>query len=43
MKNIYRNVAAAAEKYGRPGDMIAGANLAAAEKIIAAMEGEGIC
>lgn len=43
MKNIYRNVAAAAEKYGCPGDMIAGANLAAAEKIIAAMEGEGIC
>ena len=43
MHNIYRNVKAAAEKYGCPGDMIAGANLAAAEKIIAAMEGEGIC
>ena len=43
MKNIYRNVVAAAEKYGKPGDMIAGANLAAAEKIIAAMEGQGIC
>ncbi len=43
MKNIYRNVKAAAEKYGCPGDMIAGANLAAAEKIIEAMEGQGIC
>ena len=43
MKNIYRNIAAAAEKYGMPGDLIAGANLAAAEKIIEAMEGEGIC
>ena len=43
MKNIYRNVKSAAARYGRPGDMIAGANLAAAEKIIEAMEGEGIC
>ena len=43
MKNIYQSVKAAAEKYGKPGDMIAGANLAAAEKIIEAMEGEGIC
>lgn len=43
MKNIFRNISAAAEKYGRPGDLIAGANLASAEKIIAAMEGQGIC
>ncbi len=43
MKNIYRNISAAAEKYGRPGDLISGANLAAAEKIFDAMEGEGIC
>ncbi len=43
MQNIFRNVSAAAEKYGKPGDLIAGANLAAAEKIIDAMEGQGIC
>jgi len=43
MKNIFHNISDAAEKYGKPEDYIAGANIAAAEKIIAAMEGQGIC
>ncbi len=43
MANIYRNITAAAKKYGKEGDMIAGANLAAAEKILDAMVGQGVC
>ena len=43
MANIYRNISAAAKKYGKEGDMIAGANLAAAEKILDAMVGQGVC
>ncbi len=43
MKNIYTNISKAAEKYGMPGDLIAGANLAGAEKVLEAMEEQGIC
>ncbi len=43
MKNIHREIEAAAEKYGMPGNLIAGANLAAAEKVLKAMEEQGIC
>lgn len=43
MKNVYKNVNEAAAKYGKPGDLIAGANLAAAEKIFAAMVEQGVC
>ena len=43
MKNIFKNINAAAEKYGKPGDLIAGANLAAAERVLQAMEEQGIC
>jgi len=42
MYTIFQNISAAAEKYGKPGDLLAGANLAGAQKIIAAMEMQGI-
>jgi glutamate dehydrogenase (NADP+) len=42
MKNIFKNISEAAEKYGKPGDYIAGANLAAAERILIAMEEQGV-
>jgi glutamate dehydrogenase (NADP+) len=42
MSDIYTNISAAAARYGKPGDLIAGANLAGAEKVIAAMEAQGI-
>ena len=43
MTNIYDSIVAAAEKYGKSGDLIAGANLAAAEKVLKAMEEQGVC
>ncbi len=43
MANIYHNITDAAKKYGMEGNMVAGANLAGADKIIQAMEGQGIC
>ena len=43
MTYIYKNITAAAKKYGKPGDLIAGANLAAAEKVFQAMEEQGVC
>jgi len=42
MHNIFKNISEAAAKYGKPGDLIAGANLASAQKILAAMEMQGI-
>ena len=43
MYNIYTDSAAAAERYGHKGDLIAGANMAATEKIVEAMIGQGVC
>ncbi len=42
MNNIFTNISQAAKKYGMEGDLIAGANLAAAERIVVAMEEQGI-
>ena len=42
MKDIFHSSLAAAKKYGMGDNLIAGANLAAAEKIFAAMEAQGI-
>ncbi len=42
MKNIFRSSLAAAEKYGMPENLIAGANLSAAERILSAMEAQGL-
>ena len=42
MNNIFTNISNAAKKYGMEGDLIAGANLAAAERIVVAMEEQGI-
>ena len=43
MKNIYANSVAAAKKYGMEGDLVAGANLAGAAKVIQAMVDQGVC
>jgi glutamate dehydrogenase (NADP+) len=43
MANIYEGCATAAAKYGKEGDLMAGANLCATEKIIDAMVGQGVC
>ena len=43
MSGIYRSITEAAEKYGVPGDLIAGANLAAAERVFRAMVEQGVC
>ena len=43
MKNIYANSVAAAKKYGMEGDLVAGANLAGAAKVLQAMVDQGIC
>ena len=42
MVNIYHNAAAAAEKYGVKGNLVAGANIAGFEKIASAMMSQGI-
>ena len=42
MVNIYKNAAAAAEKYGCKGNLVAGANIAGFEKIASAMMSQGI-
>jgi glutamate dehydrogenase (NADP+) len=42
MKNIYANAAAAAEKYGCPGNLVAGANIAGFTKVADAMLAQGI-
>ena len=43
MVNIFKNSNAYAEKYGMKGDLIAGANLAGAARVIDAMMAQGIC
>lgn len=42
MKNIYANASAAAEKYGHPGNLVMGANIAGLEKIADAMIAQGV-
>ena len=42
MVNIYQNAAAAAERYGMKGNLVAGANIAGFEKIASAMMSQGI-
>ena len=42
MQNLYHNIDAAAKKYGFEGNYVAGANLAGFEKVIDAMNAQGI-
>ncbi len=42
MENIYRNCADTAERYGKPGDLAAGANIAGFVKVATAMIEQGI-
>jgi glutamate dehydrogenase (NADP+) len=42
MKNIYKNSKSAAEKYGEPGNILMGANIAGFEKVAEAMLAQGI-
>ena len=42
MANIYKNISAAAKKYDMEGNYVAGANIAGFEKVLAAMEAQGI-
>ena len=42
MVNICHNMADAAERYGMPGNYVAGANIAGFEKVVNAMEAQGI-
>ena len=42
MKNIYRNCAAAAERYGMTDNFVAGANIAGFQKVADAMMAQGI-
>ena len=42
MRNIYRNAAQAAEEYGMPGDLVAGANIAGFLKVADAMLWQGV-
>ena len=42
MANIYRNITAAAKKYGKEGDYVAGANIAGFLKVADAMKAQGI-
>ncbi|MBR4296348.1 MAG: NADP-specific glutamate dehydrogenase [Clostridia bacterium] len=43
MKNIFNSSAAAAEKYGMKGDLVAGANIAGFLKVYEAMKAQGVC
>lgn len=43
MENIYSQISLAAEKYGKPGDFLLGANIAGFEKIAQAMYAQGVC
>ncbi|MCD7837581.1 MAG: NADP-specific glutamate dehydrogenase, partial [Clostridiales bacterium] len=43
MESIYDSCAAAAEKYGMPGDIQAGANIAGFLKVADAMLAQGVC
>jgi len=42
MENVYHNIDAAAKKYGMEGNYVAGANLAGFEKVLNAMNAQGI-
>ena len=42
MVNIYKNTRDAAEKYGKKGDFVAGANIAGFMKVAEAMMAQGI-
>ena len=42
MANIYKNISAAAKKYGMEGNYVAGANIAGFEKVLTAMEAQGV-
>ena len=42
MVNIFRNLDEAAKRYGVPGDYVAGANIAGFEKVVDAMNAQGI-
>ena len=42
MVNIFRNLDDAAKRYGVPGDYVAGANIAGFEKVVDAMNAQGI-
>jgi glutamate dehydrogenase (NADP+) len=42
MTNIYKNVAAAAEKYDNEGNFVVGANIAGFEKVADAMLAQGL-
>ena len=42
MVNIYRNVSAAAKKYGYEGNYVVGANIAGFEKVATAMLAQGV-
>ena len=41
MKNIYANISSNAEKYGRKGDLVAGANIAGFIKVADALLSQG--
>ena len=43
MTNIYHNAAKAAEEYGMPGNLVAGANIAGFLKVADAMIWQGVC
>ena len=43
MRNIYRNAAQAAEEYGVPGNLVAGANIVGFLKVADAMLWQGVC
>ena len=42
MQNIYRNIAAAADKYGKTDNFVVGANIAGFTKVAEAMLAQGI-
>jgi glutamate dehydrogenase (NADP+) len=42
MENVYANISAAAKKYGMEGNYVAGANIAGFEKVLQAMNAQGI-
>ena len=43
MENIYKNISAAAKKYGYEGNYVVGANIAGFEKVADAMIQQGVC
>ncbi|MDR0286252.1 MAG: NADP-specific glutamate dehydrogenase, partial [Clostridiales bacterium] len=42
MANIYKNASKAAESYGKPGNLVAGANIAGFEKVAQSMYAQGL-